>query len=140
MSENVFDCEKTVDRGIKLSRIIEKSTKELDTIKVTLRSAAKHLLEIEPDLKNPVPFLGKKGSATVTFKSDSLKAKGAKELIALKNSLPPSTFYNLFDEEVVIKPCSTFKKKLEKLPDDQKKMIMEAFNNVPNTPSVEFSK
>lgn len=130
---------KLVNKGVRLCRMIAKIEPELDAIKTSLRGFAKDERE-KGDAKKPIVFIGTTGSATVTFKADSLKVNKEKKIEELKKALPANVFYNLFDEETVITPVSDFKKKLEKLSSEDKAKIIEYLNSVPNTPAVEFSK
>lgn len=128
-----------VNRGIRLQRIAKRANDELEKLKIVFRAAAEERRIEEPEL-SPVQFLGTVGSAKVVFKGDSLKPIENKKAIGLKDVLPPELFHNLFNVETVALPVKDFKDKVENLPEEHKTSILKYFKEVPNTPSVEFSK
>lgn len=130
---------KRVDRGVRLQRIVKRASEELEKLKGIFRIEADSVRLSAPGL-SPVTFIGGIGTTKITYKGDSLKVKKGAMPLTLKDSLPASVFYNLFDVETVASPCKDFKDKLARLPADQKALIMQHFEMVPNTPAVEFSK
>lgn len=133
-----------VNRGIRLQRIVQRADAELSVLKTSFRIAADESRALEKALykepSSPVHFLGSIGTCKVTYKGDSCKAKDDMDATELKNKIPAMVYYNLFDEVTIAKPCKDFKKKLEKLSPETRAAVMEYFQNVPNSPAVEFSK
>jgi hypothetical protein len=130
---------KRVNRGVRLSRLIERATTELNVIKRMFRETAKTDLAAGL-VTSPVSYIGTIGSVKITIKCDSITQKKGASPLSLKDSLPPETFYSLFTVETVATPAKDFKAKLERLPEAQRALVMQHFERVPNTSAVEFSK